>query len=74
MVVVVPSGHLLSPRSVRLKIPMILNVFGVYDNANNQMLTHGYKKHKTSKQFLDFIKLVDRKYDDNGETDISSFI
>ena len=42
--------------------------------TTNQMLTHGYKKHKTSKQFLDFIKLVDRKYDDNGETDISSFI
>ena len=29
------------------------------------MLTHGYKR-KTSKQFLDFIKRVDRKYDDNG--------
>jgi hypothetical protein len=34
--VVVPRGHLLSLRSVRLKRPMILNVFGVYDNANNQ--------------------------------------
>jgi transposase len=45
---VVPRGHLLSLRSVRLKRPMILNVFGVYDNANNQILTHGYKKHKTS--------------------------
>jgi hypothetical protein len=53
---------------------MILNVFGVYDHANNQMLTLSYKKHKTSKQFLDFIKRVDRKYDDSGETDISSFI
>jgi hypothetical protein len=31
--------------------------------TTNQMLTHGYKKHKTSKQFLDFIKRVDRKYD-----------
>ena len=52
---------------------MILNVFGVYIlQTTNQMLTQGYKKHKTSKQFLDFIKLVDRKYDDNGETDISS--
>jgi transposase len=51
---------------------MVLNVLGVYYPANNQMLTHGYKKHKTSKQFLEFIKLVDRKYDDNGETDISS--
>ncbi len=26
--------------------------------------THGYKK-KTGKQFLDFIKRVDQKYDDN---------
>jgi hypothetical protein len=41
--------------------------------TTNQMLTHGYKKHKTSKQFLDFIKRVDKKYDDNDETDISSF-
>ena len=29
------------------------------------ILIHGYKR-KTSKQFLDFIKIVDRKYDDNG--------
>ena len=40
-------------------------MFGVHDHTNNQMLTHGYKR-KTSKQFLDFIKRVDRKYDDNG--------
>ena len=37
-------------------------MFGVYDYTHNQMLTHGYKR-KTSKQFLDFIKRVDRKYD-----------
>jgi transposase len=37
-------------------------VFGVYDHANNQMYTHSYKQ-KTSKQFLDFIKLVNQKYD-----------
>ena len=42
----------------------ILNVFGVYDYTNNQMWTHGYKK-KTGKQFLDFIKRVDQKYDDS---------
>ena len=42
----------------------ILNVFGVYDYTNNQMWTHGYKQ-KTGKQFLDFIKKVDQKYDDN---------
>jgi transposase len=39
-------------------------VFGVYDHTNNQMWTHGYKA-KTGKQFLDFIKRVDQKYDDN---------
>jgi len=37
-------------------------VFGVYDYTNNQMFTHGYKRN-TRKQFLDFIKRVDRKYD-----------
>ena len=42
----------------------ILNVFGVYDHTNNQMWTHSYKK-KTGKQFLDFIKRVDQKYDDS---------
>ena len=38
------------------------NVFGVYDYTSDQMYTHSYKQ-KTSKQFLDFIKLVDQKYD-----------
>ena len=32
-----------------------LNVFGVYDDTNDQMYTHSYRK-KTGKQFLDFIK------------------
>ncbi len=41
-----------------------MNVFGVYDYTNNQMFTHGYRK-KTGKQFLDFIKRVDQKYDSN---------
>jgi transposase len=45
------------------KIKGILNVFGVYDYTNNQIWTHSYKK-KTGKQFLDFIKRVDQKYDD----------
>lgn len=40
------------------KVKGILNVFGVYDHINDQMYTHSYKQ-KTSKQFLDFIKLVD---------------
>jgi transposase len=39
-------------------------VFGVYDHTNNQMWTHGYKK-RTGKQFLDFIKRIDQKYDDS---------
>jgi transposase len=44
------------------KIKGILNVFGVYDHTNNNLWTHGYKQ-KTGKQFLDFIKRVDQKYD-----------
>ncbi len=39
-------------------------MFGVYDYTSDQMYTHSYKQ-KTSKQFLDFIKLVDQKYDDS---------
>jgi transposase len=46
------------------KIKGILNVFGVYDHTNNKMWTHSYRK-KTGKQFLDFIKRVDQKYDDS---------
>ena len=39
-------------------------MFGIYDYTNDQMWTHGYKK-KTGKQFLDFIKRMDQKYDDS---------
>ncbi len=39
-------------------------MFGIYDHTNNQMWTHSYKQN-TGKQFLDFIKRVDQKYD-NG--------
>jgi transposase len=39
-------------------------VIGVYDYTNDQVWTHGYRK-KTGKQFLDFIKRVDQKYDSN---------
>src|SRR3954471_9819335 len=59
-----PGGLLHNPRYSKLKIKGILNVFGVYDHTNNQMWTHGYRK-KTGKQFLDFIKRVDQKYDDS---------
>jgi transposase len=43
------------------KINGILNVFGVYDHTNDQIYTHSYR-YKTGKQFLDFIKMIDRKY------------
>ena len=43
------------------RIKGILNVFGVYDHTNDQMHTHSYKN-KTGKQFLDFIKRIDRNY------------
>jgi hypothetical protein len=46
------------------KIKGILNVFIVYNHTNNKMWTHGYKQN-TGKQFLDFIKRVDQKYDCN---------
>jgi hypothetical protein len=39
-------------------------VFGVYDHTNNQMWTHSYKK-KTEKQFVDFLKRFDKRYDKN---------
>ncbi len=40
-------------------------MFGIYDHTNNQMWTHSYKQ-KTGKQFLDFIKRVDQKYNDTN--------
>ena len=43
------------------KINGILNIFGVYYYTNDQMYTHSYRK-KTGKQFLDFIKQIDQKY------------
>ena len=43
------------------KINGFLNIFGVYDLTNDQMYTHSYRK-KTGKQFLDFIKQIDQKY------------
>ena len=61
----VPSGLLYNQKYPIQKIKGLLNVFGIYDHTNNnQMWTHSYKQ-KTGKQFLDFIKRVDQKYD-NG--------
>ena len=45
------------------KIKGILNVFGAYDHSNDKMHVHCYQK-KTGKQFIDFLKRVDRRYDD----------
>ena len=46
------------------KINGILNVFGAYDHTNDKMHVQCYKK-KTAKQFTDFLKRVDRRYDKN---------
>jgi transposase len=46
------------------KINGLLNVFGAYDYTNDKMHVHCYKM-KTGKQFIDFIKRVDRRYDKN---------
>ena len=54
------------------KINGILNVFGVYDHTNDQMYTHSYRN-KTGKQFLDFIKRINKKYASiRNKTNISS--
>jgi transposase len=45
------------------KINGLLNVFGAYDYTNDKMLIHCYQK-KTGKQFVDFLKRLDRKYND----------
>lgn len=58
-------GLLYNQRYPIQKIKGILNVFGVYDHTNNQMRTHSYKQKTEGKQFLDFIKRVDQKYDSN---------
>ncbi len=46
------------------KIKGLLNVFGAYDHTNDKMHVQCYKK-KTGKQFIDFLKRVDRRYDKN---------
>ena len=38
-------------------------MFGAYDHTNDKILIHCYQK-KTGKQFVDFIKRLDRKYND----------
>ncbi len=46
------------------KINGLLNVFGAYDHTNDKMHVHCYRN-KTGKQFVDFLKRVDRRYDKN---------
>lgn len=46
------------------KIKGILNVFGAYDHTNDKMHIQCYKK-KTGKQFIDFLKRVEKRYDKN---------
>ena len=46
------------------KIKGLLNVFGAYDYTNDKIHVQCYKK-KTGKQFVDFLKRVDKRYDKN---------
>ncbi len=46
------------------KIKGILNVFGAYDHTNDKIHIHCYQK-KTGKQFIDFLKRVEKRYDKN---------
>jgi len=39
-------------------------VFGAYDHTNDKMHIHCYQK-KTGKQFVDFLKRVEERYDKN---------
>ena len=40
-------------------------MFGAYDYTNDKMHIHCYQK-KTGKQFVDFLKRVDKRYDDKN--------
>ena len=46
------------------KIKGLLNVFGAYDHTNDKIHVHCYRN-KTAKQFADFLKRVDKRYDKN---------
>jgi hypothetical protein len=39
-------------------------VFGAYDHTNDKIHIHCYQK-KTGKQFIDFLKRVEKRYDKN---------
>ncbi len=63
------DGTSWSPVQVKVekaqKIKGLLNVFGAYDHTNDKMHIRCYKK-KTGKQFIDFLKRVDRRYSDKN--------
>jgi transposase len=40
-------------------------VFGAYDHTNGKIHVQCYKR-KTAKQFVDFLKRIDRRYDDEN--------
>ncbi len=42
------------------KINGLLNVLGAYDHTNDKMYVQCYKR-KTGKQFVDFIKRIDKR-------------
>jgi DDE superfamily endonuclease len=46
------------------KIKGLLNVFGAYDHTNDKMHVQCYRN-KTGKQFVDFLKRVDKRYNKN---------
>ena len=46
------------------KINGLLNVFGTYDHTNDKIHVHCYRN-KAGKQFVDFLKRVDKRYDKN---------
>jgi transposase len=46
------------------KINGLLNVFGAYDHTNDKIHVHCYRN-KAGKQFVDFLKRVDKRYGKN---------
>jgi hypothetical protein len=44
------------------KINGLLNVFGAYDYTNDKIHVHCYRN-KAGKQFVEFLKRVDKRYD-----------
>ena len=47
------------------KIKGLLNVFGAYDYTNDKIHVYSYKR-KTGKQFIDFLKRVEKRYKDKN--------